>query len=52
MSIRRIQIIGLGTVGEATAYLFNKLGYEVLGYDINLKKSHMLNRLKHLQMPT
>jgi UDPglucose 6-dehydrogenase len=49
MNIRRIQIIGLGTVGEATAYLFNKLGYEVLGYDIETKKSHYA---KILEVPT
>jgi len=35
----RIQIIGLGTVGMATAYLFNKLGHEVLVYDIQPKES-------------
>jgi nucleotide sugar dehydrogenase len=29
----RIQIIGLGAVGEAQAYLATKLGHEVLGFD-------------------
>jgi nucleotide sugar dehydrogenase len=32
-----IQIIGLGTVGEAQAYVFRKLGCDVCGYDPFLK---------------
>lgn len=35
----KIQIIGTGIVGEATARLASELGNEVLGYDIKPKKS-------------
>lgn len=31
----RVQIIGLGTVGSAQAYLMSKLGHRVFGYDVN-----------------
>lgn len=34
----KIQIIGLGIVGTAQAYLAKKLGHEVFGYDIALKE--------------
>ena len=34
-----IGIIGLGTVGNATAYLFHLSGYYVVGYDIDPKKT-------------
>ncbi len=35
----RIQIIGTGIVGEATAYLAKSFGHEVYGYDINPRQS-------------
>jgi UDPglucose 6-dehydrogenase len=35
----KIQIIGTGIVGEATAYLSCSLGHEVYGYDIKDRKS-------------
>lgn len=31
----KIQIIGLGTVGKAEAFLLSKLGHKVYGYDVN-----------------
>jgi nucleotide sugar dehydrogenase len=31
----KIQVIGLGVVGQAQAYLMKKLGFEVCGYDVN-----------------
>lgn len=34
----KIQIIGLGIVGTAQAYLSQKLGHEVIGYDIALSE--------------
>lgn len=34
-----VQIIGLGTVGEAQAHVFRKLGYDVYGYDPLLKET-------------
>lgn len=34
----KIQIIGLGIVGTAQAYLSRKLGHEVIGYDIALSE--------------
>ncbi len=34
-----VQIIGLGTVGEAQAHVFRKLGYDVYGYDPLLKEA-------------
>jgi len=30
----RVGVVGLGVVGSAQAYLMNKLGYEIIGYDI------------------
>ena len=33
----KIQIVGLGVVGKAQAYLCRKLGHKVYGYDINHK---------------
>lgn len=42
----RIQIIGLGTVGVATAYLFSKLAHEVFGYDIKRVKNVYAKILK------
>ena len=36
---KKIQIIGLGVVGTAQAYLAQKLGHEVFGYDIVAKES-------------
>lgn len=35
----KIQIIGLGIVGTAQAYLSQKLGYDVVGYDIRAIKN-------------
>jgi nucleotide sugar dehydrogenase len=39
ISQKKIQIIGLGVVGTAQAYLAQKLGHKVFGYDIVAKES-------------
>jgi len=36
--VNTVLIIGLGVVGTAQAYLSQKLGYKVFGYDINVKR--------------
>jgi UDPglucose 6-dehydrogenase len=45
----RMQIIGLGVVGTAYAYLFDKLGHEVVGFDIKPKN---ISYAKLLRAPT
>lgn len=45
VTILRIQIIGLGVVGSAQAYLMSKLGHDVFGYDINTEKYQSIKRI-------
>ena len=40
----RLGIIGLGYVGLPLAIEFNKLGFEVKGFDVDLKKIESLNK--------
>lgn len=45
MSKLKIQIIGLGVVGSAQAYLSKQLGHEVFGYDINIDAYDRVKKL-------
>jgi UDPglucose 6-dehydrogenase len=42
----KVQIIGMGVVGKAQAYLFSKLGHEVYGFDINHETSEFAKKLE------
>lgn len=42
----KVGVIGLGMVGEAVAYGFERIGHEVIGFDENLERCrHPFNRL-------
>jgi nucleotide sugar dehydrogenase len=47
----QIQIIGLGVVGKAQAYLMNKLGHKVTGYDVQPVSSPYIRDVKVTDRP-
>ena len=45
----KIQIIGVGIIGEAQAYLASQLGHEVLGFDLAKSTSQYARMVKQLE---